>query len=231
VITTKFCNYGLLLTLALLLVNITSCKKEELPTLTTMTARKVTGNSAESGGYIAYDGNSEVTSRGIVWSETSNPTIDNYEGKSSAENGPGFFQSTLTGLSPGATYYIRAYATNSVGTSYGEQVSFTTNENGIPILITAPVTDITANTAISGGNVTSDGGNPVTARGVCWSTSLNPTITNDHTNDGFGIGGFTSFIPGLAGNTLYYVRSYATNSEGTAYGSQKSFTTLEPYMQ
>jgi uncharacterized protein (TIGR02145 family) len=125
--TTKFCNYGLLLIWVFLLVNATGCKKEELPTLSTMPARNVTGNAAESGGYIAYDGNSEVVSRGIVWSETSNPTIDNYEGISSDESGPGFFQSTLIGLNSGTTYYIRAYATNSVGTGYGDQVNFTTN--------------------------------------------------------------------------------------------------------
>jgi hypothetical protein len=221
----NLCNYGILIAALFLLVNATGCKKEELPTLTTMPVRKVTVNSAESGGYIAYDGNSEVTSRGIVWSQTSNPTIDIYDGKSSDESGPGFFQSTLIGLNSGTTYYIRAYATNSVGTSYGEQVSFTTNENGIPILATAQVISITFSTAISGGNVTSDGGSPVTARGVCWSTSQNPTTADSHTTDGTGTGSFVSNITGLSSNTTYYMRAYATNSVDTGYGDQISFTT------
>ena len=76
-----------------------------------------------------------------------------------------------------------------------------------------------------GGNVTSDGNLDVTARGVCWSTSPNPTISNSKTTDGTGTGSFTSNVTGLAEGTTYYVRAYATNSKGTAYGAEKSFTT------
>ena len=77
-----------------------------------------------------------------------------------------------------------------------------------------------------GGNVTFDGWSEITARGVCWSTSPNPTINDSKTTDGSGIGSFTSNITGLADGTTYYVRAYATNSKGTAYGEEKSFTTL-----
>ena len=69
------------------------------------------------------------------------------------------------------------------------------------------------------------GGAEVTARGVCWSTSENPTITDCHTTDGSGTGSYTSNMTGLSARTVYYVRAYATNSEGTSYGSRKSFTT------
>jgi hypothetical protein len=96
-----------------------------------------------------------------------------------------------------------------------------------PILsATAAVTSITATTATSGGTVGADGGDPVTARGVCWSTTANPTIANNKTVDGTGIGTFTSAITGLASGTTYYVRSYATNSMGTTYGPEISFVTL-----
>jgi uncharacterized protein (TIGR02145 family) len=102
------------------------------------------------------------------------------------------------------------------------------NNNGqqnVPVLSTTEVTEITANTATSGGNLTDDGGTTVTARGVCWSTNQNPTIADSKTTDGTGAGSFTSNITGLTAGTIYYVRAYATNSAGTGYGSAMSFTT------
>jgi len=101
----------------------------------------------------------------------------------------------------------------------------TTGDFSIPNLFTNPVFGITSSAAISGGNVIKDGGAVVTARGVCWSTSTNPTITGSHTTDGSGTGNFESSITGLIDNTTYYVRAYATNKAGTAYGNQIAFTT------
>ncbi|MDD3280321.1 MAG: FISUMP domain-containing protein, partial [Bacteroidales bacterium] len=97
----------------------------------------------------------------------------------------------------------------------------------IPVVSTNEVTAVTDTTATSGGVISSDGGANVTARGVCWSTSQNPTIADNKTTDGTGTGSFTSAITGLTANTTYYVRAYATNSAGTGYGSEMSFTTLE----
>ena len=95
-----------------------------------------------------------------------------------------------------------------------------------PTVTTTAISNIDKNTATGGGNVTADGGATVTARGICWSTTQNPTISGSHTTDGTGTGSFTSSMTGLAANTTYYVRAYATNSAGTAYGEQVSFTTL-----
>ena len=95
----------------------------------------------------------------------------------------------------------------------------------IPTVTTTAVSSTTSNSASSGGNVTSDGGVSVTARGVCWSTSADPTTSDSHTTDGIGTGSFTSSITGLSPNTPYYVRAYATNSVGTGYGSDQTFTT------
>ncbi len=95
-----------------------------------------------------------------------------------------------------------------------------------PTVTTTAIADIDKNTATGGGNVTADGGATVTARGICWSTSQNPTVDGNHTTDGTGTGSFTSSMTGLTANTTYYVRAYATNSVGTAYGEQVSFTTL-----
>ncbi|MDK2909783.1 MAG: hypothetical protein PWR20_1350 [Bacteroidales bacterium] len=101
---------------------------------------------------------------------------------------------------------------------------------GIPSVTTATTTNITYNSATSGGNVTSSGGATVTARGVCWSTSPNPTIADPHTTDGSGTGSFVSQITDLQPATTYYVRAYATNSFGTAYGNEEVFTTATaPY--
>ena len=95
----------------------------------------------------------------------------------------------------------------------------------VPVLTTVAASGITADGAVSGGNVTSDGGAEVTVRGVCWATSPAPTVSGSKTTDGTGTGSFTSTLAGLTANTTYYVRAYATNSVGTAYGTEVNFTT------
>ena len=129
----------------------------------------------------------------------------------------------LLGLSAETTYHYRVVATNQLGTTYGEDVAFTTGS--ILSLSTNPIIEVAYNSAIGGGNITNDGGYAITARGVCWSKVQNPTINNDHTIDGSGIGSFTSQMKCLDEQSTYYVRSYATNTEGTVYGDQRSFTT------
>lgn len=99
------------------------------------------------------------------------------------------------------------------------------NPGNLATLTTLPIVNSTSTTAISGGNITNTGGTPVTQRGVVWSTAPNPTTANNSTTDGSGSGSFTSNLSGLTSSTTYYVRAYATNSAGTAYGNQLSFTT------
>jgi len=197
-----------------------------LPTVTTTSITNIAQTTATGGGNVTSDGGSSVTARGVCWSITANPTISN--SKTSDGTGTGVYTSNITGLTANTLYYVRAYATNSAGTSYGSQVSFTTLAYPLPQVTTSTISNITQSTATGGGNVTSDGGTPVTARGVCWSTSANPTLSNSYTTNGTGTGSFTSNMTGLTANTLYYVRAYATNISGTSYGSQISFTTL-PY--
>jgi len=96
---------------------------------------------------------------------------------------------------------------------------------GLPVLSTVVPYSITTNSAISGGNVSSDGGASVSARGICYATTANPSLLNSFTSDGSGTGAFTSNLSGLSQETLYYVRAYATNSQGTAYGEEYSFST------
>ena len=200
----------------------------ELAVVTTLSVTAITETSAVAGGEVISDGGAEVASRGVCWSIDSNPTIEN--DKTIDGEGVGSFQSVLSDLSQNTTYYVRAYATNSKGTAYGEEVTFKTLEEIIitlPTVTTLSVSEITETSAVVGCEVTSDGGAEVTSRGVCWSVDSNPTVENDKTIDGEGVGSFQSVLSGLSQNTTYYVRAYATNSEGTAYGEEITFKTLE----
>jgi hypothetical protein len=194
--------------------------------ITTNNLSSITQTTAVCGGNIASDGASSITSRGVCWSSTnSNPTI--LDTKTNNGTGIGSFTSSITGLTAGTTYYVRAYATNSVGTAYGNTRTFVTLSPTLPSgIVTTQISSITQNTAFSGGSITNDGGATITSRGICWSsTNSNPTIFNSTINNGSGIGSFTSSLTGLTANTTYFVRAYATNSVGTSYGNVISFTT------
>lgn len=204
-----------------------SCKKDApvkvIPVVTIADVTNITSTSAVSGGEISSDGGAVITARGVCWCVNQNPTTAN--SKSSNGAGMGIFTSSISGLTPGTSYNIRAFAINEIGTSYSSQVTFATL-SAIPILNTSSVRDITSNSANCGGIITSDGGSQITSRGVCWSKGANPSITDTHTSDGTGTGSFSSSIAGLSPGITYYVRAYATNSLGTAYGNQLSVTTI-----
>jgi uncharacterized protein (TIGR02145 family) len=201
------------------------CLKNTLPQVNTTSVTNVTPSTALVTGEVISEGD-QNTIRGFCYSITSNPTISNDTTMNGI--GLGVYSGTLQNLNPLTTYYLRAYARNSVGISYGNEVSFTTQAVLLPTLTTAVVSAISSTGASTGGHVTSDGGALVTARGVAFGTTQNPTTINSTTNNGTGTGVFTSTITGLAASTLYYVRAYATNSVGTAYGNQESFNTLAP---
>ena len=134
-----------------------------------------------------------------------------------------------TGLTPSTSYTYRVYSNNSVGNSltYSNELNLTTTSLiNLPTLTTGALSLITSSSAVSGGTISSDGGASITARGVCWSTSANPTIAlSTKTNNGSGIGTFVSNLSSLALNVTYYIRSYASNIVGTGYGNEISFTT------
>jgi gingipain R len=369
-------------------ISITAATAATVPTVTTTAASSITTSSATSGGNVTADGGATVTARGICYSTAQNPTTSNSTVASGS--GTGTFTANITGLASSTTYYVRAYATNSAGTAYGTQISFTTLANPsslslpvtenfnsstmptgwttqnvgtsiterwatsntalaggaayemkctyqnvnpattrlitpaintlgvsqvtmsfrhmldtygtgvtlrvqtsndkatwtnsswsvattstniaattvtvnittnlnssttyfalvadgnlyqidywyidnvsltagtaatVPTVSTTAISSITSSSATGGGNVTADGGATVTARGICYSTSQNPTTSSSIVASGSGTGTFIANITGLAASTTYYVRAYATNSAGTAYGTQVSFTT------
>jgi hypothetical protein len=195
------------------------------PSLTTTPATGITTTTATSGGDVTAMGTSTVTARGVCWSTSPNPTVA--DPKTTNGNGIGMFSSNITGLTPNTTYYLRAYATNGIGTAYGNEISFSTLAPSTPpTVITSPVTLISHSGATVGGEVTADGGEPVLARGVCYAVNPGPTTSDMFTLEGTGTGVFSSTLTGLLDNTVYYVRAYATNMVGISYGAEETFTTL-----
>jgi len=207
---------------------VTSTKAISIPSLFTNIVTSISYTTATSGATMTSDGGASITARGVCWSTSSGPTVA-LTTKTTDGTSLGSFTSSITGLQPGTTYYVRAYATNSQGTGYGQEQTFVTLQTAAPTLTTTAATFISTTTATSGGNISSDGGTTVTARGICWSTSSGPTITlSTKTSDGTGAGSFASNMTGLTASTLYYVRAYATNAKGTAYGNEITFTTSAP---
>lgn len=184
----------------------------ELPSISTQYIYEITTSSATCGGSISFSGGSSITARGVVWGSNATVSIDDCAGKTIDGTGTGLFTSQITGLAQRTTYYVKAYATNATGTSYGEARDFETM--GYPTVHTVECKEILGVSVLSGGFVYDDGGFTVTATGICWSTSPGPTISD---NKNFS---FNDTIKGLNPNTTYYLRAYATNSAGTGYGEE-----------
>ena len=200
-----------------------SCIKDPtLPVLKTEPVTDITINSVKISGEVTDDGGAEVTARGFCWGTAANPTIQDEFVLSGT--GPGKFTGTIDGLDPNTQYHARAYAENSVGIAYGNEIVFVTS-TAAPTVTTIQVSNITASTAVCGGNVTYDGGASITGRGVCWSTTPDPDLNDFFTSDGTGSESYSSTMTDLAPVTTYYVRAYAKNSAWTIYGEQITFTT------
>ena len=192
------------------------------PTVTTASPTGITTYGMTCGGEVTDTGSSGVLVRGVCWSTQQNPTIN--DPHTTDGYGVGSFNSLVEGLNMNTTYYVRAYAMTTSGTGYGEQMMFST-KNGVPSLTTSAASEIGVTWATCGGDISDDGGMEITERGICWSTTSNPTIEGDHGSNGAGLGSFTVNMNNLEANTTYYVRAYATNSYTTAYGNEVSFRT------
>ena len=218
-------NYLYYLLVVMLLV--VSCEKDEMACTTSVETQEVSSiaaTTAKCGGIISSDGNPTIKEAGVEWCITGD--FETNVSCSLADKAElGKFACEITDLKDNTQYYVRAYARNSYGTIYGKVLSFKTLEIVLPAVQTDSVTNITISSATVGGKVTSDGGASVTERGVVYSTSQNPTTSNTKKVSGSGTGSFSVSLSGLTEGTTYYVRAYAINSNGTAYGNQVSFAT------
>ncbi len=211
-----------------------SCDKWELeapilpslPTIYTSGVSAITDSSALSGGTITTDGGATISIRGVCLSKKPNPTTDDtlITDKSTTKD---YFSVRLSALEQNTTYYIRAFATNSAGTAYGNNVEFTTSvKTSLSSVITWPASGITSTSVNSGVEVTSDGGELILYMGLCWSRNPNPTVSDHKTMIISPVYSDVCSITNLTAATTYYIRAYATNSKGTSYGNQVVFTTL-----
>ena len=192
--------------------------------ITTTEASAITTSSAISGGTFTNPPGNPILAKGVVWSTSQNPTVS-LATKTMDGTSNGDFNSSITGLSLGSTYFVRAYVTNSLGTSYGNTI--TVRPASLPSVTTTALTNITLNSAVCGGGSITNGGSGILEKGVVWSTNPNPTtalITK--TSNGTLNSSFSSSITNLMYNTTYYVRAYVRTQIGTTYGEELVFTTL-----
>lgn len=222
-----------LLFCALVCTLLSSCKEEggDYPqptpkiTVTTDPVSAIAGTTAVSGGTVIGTGYAEIAARGVCWNTSDAPTLA--DSSTSDGTGTGAFVSTLTALTEGTRYYVRAYAVQESEIVYGASVTFVAGL-AAPTVTTGPIADITQSTACGSGHVAAAGDRPVTEAGLCWSTTENPTLADDYTVEEVAAdGNFTSQLVYLAANTTYYVRAYATSEAGTGYGNQVIFRTKE----
>jgi uncharacterized protein (TIGR02145 family) len=207
----------------------TQCKRFEVTQkiiVKTESVSEVTRNSCRATGTLLDVGSLGVGRYGFCWSLSPNPehAID-----CSIQGGGDFsasFSDTIEGLAPGTSYHLWAYAENDDGREYGKDIPFTTLSAGKPVVETGAIRNITATSAECEYNVVSDGGAAITEQGICWNTGPIPTIEGPHATGGPGIGTFAATMEGLAPSTTYYVRAYAINQAGVAYGVERSFATL-----
>jgi len=201
------------------------------PTLTTKSAENITQTTASIEAQIISIGSNTISQYGHCWSTNSSPTISDAKSSFGSVSSPLNYSSVLSGLTANTTYHVRAYAVNQVGTSYSNEITFTTsNIPTAPSLSIEPATNINLNSAKIGGSILDLGTSNVTEHGHCWSTNPEPTVQNSKTTLGSANApyNFSSSLSGLNGNTKYYVRAYATNSVGTSYSSEINFTTQSP---
>ncbi len=217
-----------LLFLFLIVLYQLSCKKTidytPVPVVTTTGVTEISSTTALSGGVVTSDAGAVVSTKGVCYSTSPSPTITDHVTMNGY--GTGSYSSELKGLTANTKYYLRAYAINYNGTGYGEEFSFTTLPEQVPLVTTLPAKDISFSTAAVSGMIVSNGGSAIREKGFCWSTDTLPSLLHSVTvitGDNFS-GKITALKPA----TKYYLRAYAVNQRGTAYGNTVSFTTMEP---
>lgn len=206
--------------LLLVITVFSSCKNDFHPVLTTQKPTMTTTVSAATGGYVEDENGLKITALGVCWGSNPSPTIK--DNTTSDGTGPGKFTSTISGLNPGETYYIRAYMRTNIGVWYGNEWKFLTPT--IPVVSTGEINFITQTSATGPAVLTSDGNSAIISSGVYWGTQINPTFADRITISIPAKDSFYYKLTGLTEGTSYYIRAYATNIMGTAYGNSIKIT-------
>ncbi|HUX53095.1 MAG TPA: FISUMP domain-containing protein [Williamwhitmania sp.] len=211
--------------IAFLFMEFLSCEKKEnitLPSVETASVDGIFNTSARVGGKVTNNGGADISDRGIYWGTATSPEQSGT--KQQVGTGLGTFYDTLRGLTAGVKYYVKAYATNSKGTVFGDETFFTT-QISMPTVTTSAVDEVTPTSAKLGGVVVDSGGFSVTQRGLYWGTIANPRTNGTKVVIGNGIGEFSQTFTNLDRAITYYAIAFATNIKGTAYGDEINFTT------
>jgi uncharacterized protein (TIGR02145 family) len=231
----KLPGWGLLIFMPFYFTLFFSCIKDE-PRLMKVLNDKTTDESYNS--VIIYitvvDIGEGIDQYGYCWSiKTDNPTIGNDFDTIIQRHitEPLQCSDTIKNLIVETKYYIKAYLKKGNNVVYSNSLPFNTLPPKEPDVRTDSVTNITAVSCRYWGEVISECGDPVTARGVCWGTSSMPDLESDTVNNGSGLGHFNGSITGLISNKIYYIRAYATNINGTAFGLEDSFKTVAAYLE
>lgn len=201
------------------------------PQVSTKNIINITSKSAQCGGNVTSDGGGTILARGVCWNTQVNPTLINCINRTLDGNIIGDFSSQITELTKETFYYLSSYVVNEKDTTYGEVKTFKTLIAEYPTTTTSSVSSIYDNSAVCGGVVLTDGGAEIISRGICWSKNQSPTTSDFYIIDQSGLDNFECQMTKLDPNTIYYVRSFATNIIGTGYGNEISFTTIaaQPY--
>ena len=198
----------------------------ELPVVETLEVLLLDSTSFRVKARVLSEGGDPVTERGVCWNDYGDPTVEDFR-EVHAEGGAGEYTCRLSGLPPFTTFYVRAYARNSMGISYGAVMTLSTGEEvQLPVVATVAVSGVTTTAASCLCHVVDDGGAAVYERGVCWSINPHPDIANSVYANGGGLGEYRIDMNDLESNTTYYVRAYAKNSKGIGYGDELDFTTM-----
>jgi FlaG/FlaF family flagellin (archaellin) len=195
-----------------------------LANISTDVPKSIGYTTVNLGGVVLGDGGGNVTERGFVVGENPTPTVLDLK-FSDLLGGLGAYTFFISSLKVSTKYYVRAYAINEKGISYGNTYNFTTADLELPSVITDKPILVMSNSVRIGGAVTNDGGSNIKERGICYSLQPNPTVSNFKIISGLDLGTFEVDIRDLQSNTTYYYRAYAINSKGIAYGIEQSFKT------
>ena len=200
---------------------------DTIPVVVTYTVKEITYCSAVPSGQVLCNGGQTVEERGICYDTASLPTVESMHVALGSGLGP--FECQLTDLLPETTYFVRAYAICTEGIYYGEQLVFDTKV--LPMAVrTISLADVTDSRVFARGEVIRDGGLEVTECGFCWGTSQNPTIEGPHINVSYGLGEYGSYFSGLEQGQTNYIRAYAVNDDGVAYGNELELVPDNPYL-